>query len=300
MPEPIADRHLLPPMSALRAFEAAARLESFTLAASELNVTQGAISRQVRLLEDLLNVELFERSHQRVTLTEAGRFYAQRVAESLGSLMSAASRTIAFSEPGAHLHIGIVPTFGSRWIIPRLRSFIDASPRLQIRISAVSGDPKFALEEYDGALTVGRGDWPNAIVHRLESEELVAVAAPRWLRAHKVRKPADLIGPPLLVHAARPGLWSRWFALNGVDAAALVPASLTLEQLNMNIDAAVAELGAALLPRALISRELQAKELALVKGNPLHVNEGFHFLYAAHKKDYAPLVAFRDWLLGQS
>jgi LysR family glycine cleavage system transcriptional activator len=299
MSAPPFDRHLLPPMGALRAFEAAARLESFTLAASELNVTQGAVSRQIRLLEEMLEIELFERGHQRVTLTEAGRFYAQRVSESLDYLMSATARTLALTQPGSQLHVGIVPTFGSRWIIPRLRTFIDKHPRLQLRLSAIDGDPKFALEAYDAALVVGRGDWPNAIFHRLESEELVAVAAPRWLRAHKVKTPADLIGPPLLIHTARPNLWSRWFALNGVDAGALVSSTLSLEQINMTIDAAVAELGAAILPRALILRELQARDLSVVRGQSLYVNEGFHFVYARHRKSHAPLVAFRDWLLGQ-
>lgn len=300
MSNALSDRALLPPMGALRAFDAAARLESFTLAATELHVTQGAISRQIRLLEDILNVPLFERRHQQVMLTEAGRFYAQRVAESLAFLMSAAGSTIALSEPGSRLHIGIVPTFCSRWIIPKLHDFTALYPRLQLRLTDIAGGAKFALETYDAVLIVGRGSWPNAVHHRLASEELVAAAAPRWLRAHKVKAPGDLIGPPLLVHAARPDLWSRWFALNGVESAALVPATLTLEQITMMIEAASAGLGAALLPRALVARELKARELAVVKGVALEVTDGFHFVYATHRKSHAPLVAFRDWLLARA
>ncbi len=298
MTDVLPDRTLLPPMTALRAFEAAARLGSFTMAADELHVTQGAISRQIKLLEDWLSTPLFDRARQRITLTDAGRFYAQHVAESLGYLMSAAAQTKRHSDPGSHLHIGIVPTFCSRWIIPRLRSFTALYPRLRLRLSAVNGDLKFALDDYDAVLVVGRGAWPNAISHRLEAEELIAVAAPAWIKSHGVRDPSDLIGPPLLVHAARPNLWSRWFALNSVEAAALVPSMLSLDQVTMIIEAAVAELGAALLPRALIAREIESEELAIIKGHALFVSDGFHFVYAPEKKSFAPVIAFRDWILG--
>ncbi|MCB2052150.1 MAG: LysR family transcriptional regulator, partial [Novosphingobium sp.] len=233
-------------MTALKSFEAAARLNSFTLAADELNVTQGAISRQIKLLESILNVTLFDRKNQQVVLTEAGRYYAQHVAESLHYLKSAATQTIAFAQPGHQLHIGIVPAFGSRWIIPRLRGFASEYPQVHLRLSTISGgDLAFALDEFDIALVVGVGDWPKAMVHQLEKEELVAVAAPPWIEKFNIRSPGDLIGPPLLVHTDRPTLWSKWFDINDIDAGALVPAPLALEQIVMIIEAANAQLGAA-------------------------------------------------------
>lgn len=289
---------LLPPMTALKSFEAAARMNSFTLAADELNVTQGAISRQIKLLEGILNVTLFDRRNQQVILTEAGRYYAQHVADSLDYLKSAATQTIAFAQPGNQLHIGIVPAFGSRWIIPRLKGFAIEYPHVHLRLSTISGgDFEFALDEFDVALVVGVGDWPKAIVHPLAKEELVGVAAPQWIEKFNIRAPSDLIGPPLLVHTDRPTLWSKWFEINDIDAGALVPAPLALEQIVMIIEAANAQLGAALLPRALIGRELESGELQVIEGEPLYVNDGFHVVYASHKKQYAPLVAFRDWLL---
>lgn len=293
-----SDRKLLPPMTALRAFEAAARLGSFTLAADELFVTQGAVSRQIRLLEDLLNVRLFERAQQRVKLTAAGEYYAHQIAETLGHLKSAAAQTIAFSKPGSQLHLAIVPTFASRWIIPRLRAFTTLYPRLQLRLSSIQGGAAPDLEAYDAALVVGRANQPNSVWRRLESEDLIAVAAPRWMRRHGVRSAADLIDAPLLRHTGRADLWSRWFALNGIDANALAPATLAFDQVTMIIEAAVAELGAALLPRALIARELERRELAVIKSEPLFVSDGFHLVYAAHKKNYPPLAAFQSWLLG--
>lgn len=292
------DRRLLPPTAALRSFEAAARLESFTLAAHELNITQGAVSRQVKYLEQLLKVTLFERANQRVILTDAGRYYAQHVAESLGYLVCAAQQTISFANPAGQLHIGIVPAFAARWIVPRLPQFMALHPRLQLRLSTVKGGSELTLDQHDAALVVGRGAWTNAISHQLAAEELVAVASPAWLKQHQVKTAQELIGPPLIMHAARPNLWSRWFALNGVTAGALAPMVLTLEDIAMMIEAAANGLGAALLPRALISRELDARDLAIVKGKALHVSDGFHLVYAQHRASHEPLAAFRNWLLG--
>src|SRR5690606_12160986 len=133
-------------------FEAAARLGSFTVAAQELNLTQGAVSRQIRFLEQFLDVTLFERNKQRIALTDAGRYYAQHVAEGLGYLTSAAQQTMSYGNPAGNLHIGIVPTFASRWIIPRLQGFMTLFPRLKLRLTTVRGSDHLALEDFDGAL----------------------------------------------------------------------------------------------------------------------------------------------------
>jgi LysR family glycine cleavage system transcriptional activator len=292
------DRKLLPPMAALRAFEAAARLESFTIAAEELGVTQGAISRQIKLLEDLMQVTLFDRSHHRVVPTDAGRHYAKHVSAVLGRLMAAGNSTVTFGKPSSKLAVGIIPTLGSRWIVPKLSDFLSEHPSLELQIKAVG--PEMILdqeEELDAALIVGRGSWANTISHRLASEDLIPVATPEWINRYQVQSPQDLIGPPLLIHASRPDLWSRWFAENGVDAAALVPSKLSLEQITMILEAALSDLGAALLPRLLIQPELESRELVVLPGEALQVNEGFFFVYANHRESYPPLVEFRDWLL---
>ena len=291
------DRKLLPPMAALRAFEAAARLGSFTVAAEELGVTQGAISRQIRLLEDLLQVTLFDRSHHRVVPTDAGRHYAKHVSAVLGRLMAAGNSTVAFGESSSRLHLGIIPTLGSRWIVPKLSDFLAEHPGLELQIKAVKPEMTLDEEELDAALIVGRGSWTNTISHRLASEDLVPVATPRWAHRYQIRSPQDLIGPPLLTHAPRPDLWSRWFAENGVDAAALVPSKLSLEQITMILEAVLSDLGAALLPRLLIRPELERNELVVLPGEALQVNEGFFFVYAKHRESYQPLAEFRDWLL---
>jgi LysR family transcriptional regulator, glycine cleavage system transcriptional activator len=291
------DRKLLPPMAALRAFDAAARLGSFTVAAEELGVTQGAISRQIRLLEDLLQVSLFDRSHHRVVPTDAGRHYAKHVSAILSRLMIASNSTVAFGEPSSKLRLGIIPTLGSRWIVPKLSDFLLEHPGLELQIKAVKPEMTLDDEELDAALIVGRGAWINTISHRLASEDLMPVATPRWVHRYEVQSPQDLIGPPLLTHTARPDLWARWFAENGVDATALVPSKLSLEQISMMLEAVLSDLGAALLPRLLIGPELERRELVALPGEALQVNEGFFFVYANHRESHPPLAHFRDWLL---
>ncbi len=291
------DQKLLPPMSALCAFEAAARLGSFTIAADELSVTQGAVSRQIKLLEDLLKVQLFNRSHHRIVLTDAGHFYANHVSVVLHRLMAVSNQILAFGPSSSKLSIGIIPTFGSRWIVPRLPEFLSEHPRIQLRITAVAPDMALDDGELDAALIVGRGQWANTVSHRLASEELIPVATPGWINRYAVKSPQDLIGPPLLTHYPRPDLWRRWFALNGIDADALVPAQLSLEQIGMIVEATLVELGAALLPGILISRELERGELVALPGEPLQVSDGFFLVYASHRDAYPPLVEFRNWLL---
>lgn len=291
------DQKLLPPMSALRAFEAAARLGSFTVAADELGVTQGAVSRPIKLLEDLLQAQLFNRSHHRVVLTDAGRYYANHVGAILGRLMAASNQTAAFGISSSKPDIGIIPAFGSRWIVSKLPEFLSEHPRIQLRIKAIVPDMTLNDDELDAALVVGRGVWANTVSHRLASEELILVATPGWVMRYAVGSLHDLIGPPLLTHSARPDLWGRWFALNEIETDAFVPAQLALEQISMIIEAALVELGAALLPRLLISRELERGELVALPGQPLEVSDRFFFVYARHRNSYPPLVEFRDWLL---
>ena len=153
------------------------------------------------------------------------------------------------------------------------------------------------LAELDAAVIVGRGSWANAVSHRLASEDLVPVATPRWIHRYEIQNPEDLIGPPLLTHTPRPALWGSWFAENGIDTDALVLSRLSLEQITMILEATLADLGAALLPRLLIRRELEQGELAVLPGKALQASEGFFFVCAGHRETYPPLIEFRDWLL---
>jgi LysR family glycine cleavage system transcriptional activator len=152
-------------------------------------------------------------------------------------------------------------------------------------------------EDVDAALIVGRGLWPNTISHRLANEDLIPVATPRWVHRYEIQTPQDLIGPPLLSHSSRPDLWPRWFAANGIDADAFVSSKLSMEQITMILEAVLADLGAALLPRLLIRRELDKGEVVALPGEALQATDGFFFVCAKHRETYPPLMHFRDWVL---
>src|SRR3954464_6645198 len=150
--------HRLPPLSALRPFEAAARLESFSRAAEELSLTHGAVSHQVRALEEHLGTPLFSRQGKRVTVTPAGRAFAEAVRNALQEIARAAD--VAAAKPrGNRLSVSVLPSFAARWLMPRMIRFMDAHPDIEINVDATTGLANFAAEEVDIAIRFGRGPW---------------------------------------------------------------------------------------------------------------------------------------------
>ena len=170
----------LPPLNALRAFEAAGRLRSMRQAAQELHVTPAAVSRQVRLLEDFLAVSLFTRSHRAVKLTAAGDRYLKEVAKSLAGIRNATRHAIA-GRGLRPLKIRSYTTFALRWLIPRLSSFHQAHPKIDVQLTT-SLDFDFEKEDLDAAIRLGDGNWPGLQAERLVPHELVPVCSPRLLR----------------------------------------------------------------------------------------------------------------------
>ncbi len=176
--EIVPGRLTVPSLSALAAFEAAARHGSFTRAAEELSLTQGAVSRQVAHLETVLGVALFQRARQRVALTPAGAAYAAEIRDGLSRLAAATVSTMAFRGAGGVLNLAILPTFGTRWLIPRLPRFTEAHPGITINFTTKLVPFDFAREPLDAAIHFGDPVWPGARLHRLMGEEIVPVAAP--------------------------------------------------------------------------------------------------------------------------
>lgn len=289
-------RRLLPPIASLVAFEAAARLGSFTAAARELNLTQGAISRQVKDLEQRLGLALFERVRQRVRLTEAGRFYAESLRDTLSRFASATAQTIAFKGKGGTLDLAILPTIGTRWLIPRLPDFFARHRDVTIRFSTRLRPFDFAKEELDAAIHFGDAHWPGAEMHRLMGETLVPVAAPALVADLGIAGPADVTRATLLVQATRPRAWDEWFAAEGLAPAPGQP-RLSFEQFAMVLQAAVAGLGVALVPKILVAEELARGELVTLFGRSVTTQQGYFLVYPTTKRSLPPLVAFRDWLL---
>lgn len=298
MTEPLS-RRLIPPLGCLVAFEAAARLGSFTRAAAELNLTQGAVSRQVKDLEERLGLPLFERVRQRVHLTEAGRFYADALRDTLARFASATAQTIAFKGKGGTLDLAILPTIGTRWLIPRLPDFFRRHPEVTIRFSTRLRPFDFEREGLDAAIHFGDAQWSGAVLHPLMGEVLVPVASPALITAESLSAPADLRRATLLVQATRPAAWGEWFAAQGMAA----PAGgqrLSFEQFAQVLQAAVAGLGVALAPQVLVADEIGRGELSVLFDAKVTSRQGYFFVYPEAKRHLPALIAFRDWLLEQA
>ena len=209
-------RRFLPPMSLLCAFEAAARHQSFTAAAAELHLTQSAVSRQIRALEDRLGAELFVRERQTVRLSPAGQAYAEDIR---GALMRISSATVGFraNPQGGSLNLAILPTFGTRWLAPRLPQFFDQHPGITINLTTRLSQFDFQWEAVDAAIHFGPQHWPGAELALLMSETVVPACSPALLARYNFAQPRDLLGAPLLHLASRPDAWSRWLATHQVD-----------------------------------------------------------------------------------
>lgn len=287
-------RRLLPSTSMLLAFEAAARAGSFTEAAAELNLTQGAISRQVRALESQLGVELFARVRKSVRLTEAGRRYAEEIEKALQNIRLATLNAMT-DRRGGTLNLAILPTFGTRWLIPRFPAFLEANPDITVNFATKLSPFDFKKEDLHAAIHYGQTDWPDTESTFLMREETVPVCAPRLLDERSLRRAEDLLSMPLLQLQTRPSAWREWFNAGGLAA----PASggMMFEEISTIAQATVAGLGVSLLPRFLIEAELSNGDLAVVLEMPLKSTFGYYLVTPIGRADYAPVVAFRKWLL---
>jgi LysR family glycine cleavage system transcriptional activator len=244
----------LPPLNALKAFEAAARHESFTRAAAELCVTQGAVSHQVKALEEVLGLKLFNRERRRLTLTEAGRDYLVIVRDALDRIALGTESLIQRQSSGA-LTVSTSPDFAAKWLVHRLGSFAEAHPDMDLRVSATLHHVDFAREEVDIAVRHGDGNWPGLDVTRLSAEELFVVCSPKLLSGrYRIRKPADLVRFPLL-HLDDRKDWSKWLEQAGVADVELSHGPV-LNRASMVIDAAVDGQGVALARTTLAAWDL--------------------------------------------
>src|SRR5213083_2117619 len=188
----------LPPLNALKAFEAAARHESFTRAAEELCVTQGAVSHQVKALEAELGLKLFNRERQRLVITEAGRAYLVVVRDAFDRIGDGTERLLQRQRGGA-LTVTTSPDFAAKWLVHRLGRFAEAHPDIDLRVSATMHQVDFAREEVDLAVRHGDGNWAGLDVARLCSEQLFPVCAPKLMSGrNRITNAADLLKFPLL------------------------------------------------------------------------------------------------------
>jgi LysR family glycine cleavage system transcriptional activator len=294
---PTFPRRYLPSMTLLCAFEAAARHRSFTAAAEELHLTQSAVSRQIRALEQLLGAELFVRERQTVRPSPAAEAYAQEIRDALRRI-STASLGLRANPRGGTLNLAILPTFGTRWLAPRLSTFLAAHPGITINLTTRLAPFDFGVDALDAAIHFGPPDWPGARLDFLMGETIVPACSPGLLREHPVRRPADLLRLPLLHLASRPEAWANWFHAMDVPTAD-VPGML-VDQFAIASQAATSGLGVALLPELLIGHELASGQLVVPIGAPMLSAAHYYLAWPPGKETHAPLQAFRAWILRET
>ncbi len=291
----------LPPLDLVRGFDAAARHLSFTLAAAELFVTQSAVSRQVQALEEFLGVKLFERRHKALSLTPAGRAYAQAVAVALGQLR-AATREARDSARAHVLTVTSTISFASLWLVPRLARFRAAHPGVDVRIAATHEVLDLEREGIDLAVRdVPSGREPVGSV-RLVGERMVPVASPAYLQAAKapLDKPADLANHVMLLLHDPQGRWpwltfAAWLEAHGL--AGLVPrSSLTYDQYDQVLHAALHGQGVAIGRRSLIEYLLDEGRLVALFGEGASIPRALHAIYAPHAVERPEAKAFVAWM----
>ena len=290
-------RRLTPPISALAAFEAVARHGSFTEAAAELSLTQSAVSRQVSALEKLLGIALFEQDRRRhVVLTASGVFYAEHVRQMLSNLAAATTETIALGGRGRVLRLGIPPTFGSRWLIPRMPSFFAAHPDIAVEFSTrIPFRPNAGLENLHALIDFASSPGAGAEWQKLIELELRPVATPQLARALKRPASLDLANILLLVHTSERATWSDVFNNPRLGILRSQP-MITFENYTMLFQAAATGLGIALAPMELIEAELSTKSLVPITDLAIRSRNVGYLVYQRDRSGYPPLEAFRTWL----
>ena len=287
----------LPPLNALKAFEAAARSESFTRAAEELNVTQGAVSHQVKALEETLGLKLFNRERQRLILTEAGREYLGVVRDALDQIAFGTERLLQRQSSGV-LTVSTSPDFAAKWLVVRLGRFVDAHPDIDLRISATTHYVDFAREDVDIAIRHGNGNWPGLDVTKLYSERLFPVCSPKLVSGrHRITKASDLLKFPLLrLEDAKN--WTRLFEAAGVTDA--VGPGPVLNRASMLIDAAIDGQGIALARTALAAWDLISGRLIRPIDTSLRMANTYWIVCPKAASSVPKIAKFRDWVVAQT
>lgn len=288
----------LPSLNALKAFEAAARHQSFTKAADELAVTQGAVSHQVKALEDELGIRLFNRERQRLLITDAGRSYLEIVRDAFDRLAVGTNHLLQLQNSGV-LTVTTSPNFAAKWLVHRLGRFVENHPEIDLRISASLQHIDFAREDIDLAIRHGDGQWPGLHATRLCVEELFPVCSPKYLRGRAALKaPADLKGRRLL-HVTDHRDWSRWLEAAG---ASKIDASRgpVFSQASMAIDAAADGQGIALARSALAAYDLLSGRLVQPFALSLNVPYAYWIVCPKSTAELPKIFKFREWLLGEA
>ncbi|MCY1404657.1 Glycine cleavage system transcriptional activator [compost metagenome] len=291
----------LPPLNAIRAFESVARHLSITHAADELNVTPGAVSRQIRTLEEFLGLDLFVRGHRQIALTPSGEQYFRAVARMIEDLRVATKKLV--SPPlRRQIKVRAYTTFAMQWLIPRLASFHAEHPKIEVLLTASLEPVDFYKEDIDAAIRLGAGEWPNCNCYRLSDNRLAPVCSPSLLQhGPGLGTPADIAHYTMLHSIARPEDWRYWLEAAGVSREVDAQAGMSYQSSSMVYAAAAGGQGIAMAQLFLVTKELC--DGTLITPFEQTVDMGaytYYLLTPRHREESDDLRVFREWLLEQA
>ena len=288
----------LPPLNALRVFDAAARHLSFTKAADELFVTQAAVSHQIKSLEDFLGLKLFRRRNRSLLLTEEGQSYYLDIKEIFTSINEATRKLQARSAKGA-LTVSLPPSFAIQWLVPRLSGFNAAYPGIDVRIQAVDREEDKLADDVDVAIFYGRGNWTGLRTERLYAEFLLPVCAPTILTGeHGLKVPADLANHTLLHDTSRRA-WMAYTRQLGVPQINVQQGPI-FSHSAMVVQAAVHGQGIALVNNVMAQSEIEAGRLVCPFNDVLVSKNAFYLVCHDSQAELGKIAAFRQWLLARA
>lgn len=296
-------RRRLPSTQAMLCFEAAARHESFTKAAQELSLTQSAVYRQVSGLEAFLGVKLFRRSRHGIVMTDAGLGYARLVARRLDAIERDTLSVIGRSGASGTIELAVVPTFATRWLLPRLARFRQLHPDIVVNLETRTRPFPFADTDFDAALYPGTpadfANWPGTTVVALMPEVVVPVCAPELIAPRQRATPTLIAKLPLLQQSTRPYAWRQWFGAQGLEGVRDLDGP-RFDLFSMLAVAAARAMGVALMPTILVESELARGELVVPCDRPLHGGRSYSLVIPERRAANPALERFRDWLIAEA
>ncbi|MGE4369537.1 MAG: LysR substrate-binding domain-containing protein [Burkholderiaceae bacterium] len=287
-----------PSMSELHAFMAAVRLGSFTKAAHELCLTQGAISRAIARLEDHFGQPLLQRHAHGITLTDSGRRLADAVAGPLAAIETV-SGELRLATGRHHLSVSVAPTLASVWLVPRLPEFHRRHPEIQLSFAAYRRDEDFSQASPHATLRSGIPEqWPHWQCDYIVGKEIVVICHPDRLKDRRAQgrwnHPSELLDEPLLYHTNAPDNWKHWFTAAGVNDTP--KPGTALDQVSIILRAVMVDMGIAVLQRCLVREEIESGRVAAPFDLPVSLERGYVLCCPLQRKDHPALVVFRDWL----
>jgi LysR family transcriptional regulator, glycine cleavage system transcriptional activator len=282
----------LPPMQALRAFEATARLGSLTKAAQALSLTHGAISHQIKSLESDLGVRLVERAGRGIRLTDEGDRFARRVRTAFSELTAAMNELAARANP-RQLRVSVVPSFAARWLLPRIGRFVAAYPDIDLDVRANMANIDFANDDSDAAIRYGYGDWRDVQIELLLADRFFPVCSPRIANGRLPARPADLAGYPLL--RAEDEFWKPWFEAAGLDWPEPTRGPIFNDSSHI-MQAAAEGQGIALARTSLVGNDVRNGVLVRLFDIEVPASKKQYLVYPSRAANSPKLAMFRRWL----